>query len=44
LRQALRWNAWRTDPVRQLPGGQSLPIVDISLFRNGPSQQATRHG
>jgi hypothetical protein len=44
LRQALRWNACRTDPVRQLPGGQPLPVVDISLLGNEPTVQAARHG
>jgi hypothetical protein len=42
--QALRWNACRADPVRQLPGGQLLPVVDASLPWHGSTMEAARHG
>jgi hypothetical protein len=44
LHQALRWNAWRAEPVRQLSGGQPLPVADIALHGNNPTAEAARHG
>jgi hypothetical protein len=44
LHQALRWNAWRTEPTRQLPGGQLVPLADTSLSWHGPTVAAAHHG
>jgi hypothetical protein len=43
LHQALRWNAWRPEPTRRLPGGQLVPLADTSLSWSGPTA-AARHG
>lgn len=44
LRQALRWNAWRPEPARQLPGGQPVPLADTSLSWHEPTVAGVRRG
>jgi hypothetical protein len=44
LCQALRWNAWRTEPARQLPGGQPVPLADTPLSWHEPTVAGAPHG